>query len=395
MPADTSVKYFHSEMAGAPTLNGTAGALITVLDACLVNGFGLVAVSSLVVSSNVATATTAGHSAEVGSVVLIAGATPGALNGEKKVLSVGGGNTTLTFDATGISDQTATGTISVKLAPAGWEKSYYSGTTIAVYKSLDIAGTGCYLRVNDANARYARAIGYETMTGHSTGLRLFPTSLQLSGGVYWDKSSVANATARGWTVASDGRIVYLALRPDGDAPNTASFLAFGDLLPVSSADAWACVLCGTMTDMEGYVVYNLAWYPTADVPSGGQGVFCARSHTAAVGSVPVLKSFTTPYQASTAYQSGGGLLVYPNSADGGLYLTQHLILQDSPLMLRGLSPGLYCSPQTLPVGWMAANAEFDGEAALTGRRLRVVPYSGVGIELLLGWAWIDSTGPWR
>lgn len=395
MPADTSVKYFHSSMAGAPTLKGTAGALITVLDACLVNGFGLVAVSSLVVSSNVATATTAGHSAEVGSVVLIAGATPAGLNGEKKVLSVGGGNTTLTFDATGISDQTATGTISVKLAPAGWEKSYSSGTTIAVYKSLDITGTGCYLRVNDANARYARANGYETMTGHSTGSRPFPTSLQLSGGVYWDKSGAADATARGWTVASDGRMVYLALRPDDSYPDTSSFLCFGDLVPVSSADAWACVLCGAMADEEGYVVHNFAWYPTADTPGGSKSVFCARLHTAAVGSVAVMKGFATPYAGTTAYQSGGGLVVYPNSADGGLYLTQHLILQDSPLSLRGLSPGLYCSPQTLPVGWMAANAEFDGEGELTGRRLRVVPYSGVGVESLQGWAWIDSTGPWR
>lgn len=393
MPADTSVKYFHSEMAGAPTLNGTAGALITVLDACLVNGFGLVAVSSLVVSSGIATATTAGHSAEVGSVVLIAGATPSGLNGEKKVLSVGGGNTTVTFDATGISDQTATGTISVKLAPAGWEKAF-SGTNLAAYKSLDVAGTGCYLRVNDTNARYARAIGYETMTGISTGLRLFPTSVQLSGGVYWDKSSVANATARGWTVASDGRMVYLALRPDAGAADTANFVAFGDLVPVASADAWCCVINGAGADIVGYVTYVPDWYPSTDSDAAGP-TWLARAHGAAVGAIPARKGFAKQYLSTVGYQSGLAGMTYPNGPDGGLYLTRHNILEDSPLSLRGLSPGLYCSPQTIPVGWMAANAEFDGEGTLTGRRLRVVPYSGVGTEGLQGWALIDSTGPWR
>ena len=35
--AYTGVKYFHSELPGAPVLSGTAGSLQAVLDACLVN----------------------------------------------------------------------------------------------------------------------------------------------------------------------------------------------------------------------------------------------------------------------------------------------------------------------------------------------------------------------
>lgn len=394
MPADTTVKYFHSSMAGAPTLNGTAGALITVLDACLVNGFGLVAVSSLVVSSGIATATTAGHSAEVGSVVLIAGATPAGLNGEKKVLSVGGGNTTLTFDATGISDQTATGTISVKLAPAGWEKSYSSGTTIAVYKSLDIAGTGCYLRVNDAAARYARAIGYETMTGHSTGSRPFPTTAQLSGGVYWDKSGTADATARGWTVASDGRMVYLALRPDPSPEENSTFVAFGDLNSVKSADAWACVINGATEDLVGETASVFQWYPSSDT-SSASGTWLARAHGGAVGAIPALRGFALMNLPLAGYESGRAGMQYPNGPDGGLYLTAHNLLEEASVCLRAISPGLYCCPQTLPFQWMAANAEFDGDGALTGKRLRVVPYSGAGFDGQQAFAFLDSTGPWR
>ena len=74
--ADTNVKLIHSGMAGAPTLANVAGNLVSVLNAALVDGFGLNAVDSLVIAGGVATVTrTAGHPFDVDSVALIAGAT--------------------------------------------------------------------------------------------------------------------------------------------------------------------------------------------------------------------------------------------------------------------------------------------------------------------------------
>lgn len=46
----TAVKFFHSEMPSAPVLSGTAGSLLAILDACLVNGWGLMTATSVVVS---------------------------------------------------------------------------------------------------------------------------------------------------------------------------------------------------------------------------------------------------------------------------------------------------------------------------------------------------------
>ena len=67
----TSVKYYASTMPGAPVLSGTAGALATLLDACLVDGFGLKTVDTLVVASGVATANiSTGSAAVTGGVVL-------------------------------------------------------------------------------------------------------------------------------------------------------------------------------------------------------------------------------------------------------------------------------------------------------------------------------------
>jgi hypothetical protein len=54
-PVDTSVKHFTSAMLAAPVLNGSAGSLVNILDACLVTGFDIKAATSLVVASGVAT----------------------------------------------------------------------------------------------------------------------------------------------------------------------------------------------------------------------------------------------------------------------------------------------------------------------------------------------------
>ena len=55
--ATYSVKWFTSDMRGAPVVSGTAGTLIAMLDACLVTGFGVVTATSVTVSGGVATAT--------------------------------------------------------------------------------------------------------------------------------------------------------------------------------------------------------------------------------------------------------------------------------------------------------------------------------------------------
>lgn len=142
---DASVRYYDSTMAGAPALSGTPGALISVLDACLKDGFGTVTLNSLVVAGNVATGTVnAGHGftmvgGAVGPVITIAGATPAGLNGTWRIASVPN-STTFTFATSGIADQTATGTITAKRAPLGFSK-VFSGTNKAVYRADDVASS--------------------------------------------------------------------------------------------------------------------------------------------------------------------------------------------------------------------------------------------------------------
>lgn len=389
---DTSVKYFHSGMTGAPVMRGTAGSLLAVLDACLVNGFGLKTVDSLVVSNNVATATiNTGHSAEADVVVEISGATPAALNGQWKVTATG--ITTVSFPTTGIADQTATGTISLKLAGAGWVKEF-SGANLGAYRSPNILSTRMYLRVDDTATTVARVIGYETMSGINTGTGLFPTTAQLSGGLYWSKSNAADSTRREWMLIADDRMIYFARSNVTGVPEGYETVAFGDFLSAKSGDAYACVINGTSTNSAGTVL-SADTYPYCVSNGVSAGLYAARSYTGIGLSVALGKNF--PIIAGSALQNISGFvaggIAFPNPQDGGVYIVPHYLLEFGPNSIRGVSPGFYCSPQAFTSTVFPARETITGVTAFPNKKFKSIPLRqnpGIGTP-----CFVDITGPWR
>lgn len=152
------VKWFSFDNTNAPQLTNEWGCLIDVLDACLISGFGSQNISSLVVSNGVAKATFGtSHNFKQFQVVEVSGATQTALNGEFKILGLT--STTIEFLVSS-PDLTATGTISAKIAPLGWSKSF-SGTQKAVYQAKDKIANPYFLRVDNScdpayNTNYAK-----------------------------------------------------------------------------------------------------------------------------------------------------------------------------------------------------------------------------------------------
>ncbi|MBX9935322.1 MAG: hypothetical protein K2Y10_01885, partial [Burkholderiaceae bacterium] len=247
---DTTVKFFRDDFPGAPVLNGVAGSLIAVLDACLVTGFGLRVASSMVVTGGVATLTLPNDSKNANlldSIILIDGASVAALNGEQRVTSAT--STTLSFATTAASG-TVSGTINVRTAPAGWIK-LYAGTNKAAYKSAAVESLGALLRVDDTGTLDARVRGYEAMSDVDTGTGLFPTAAQSAGsGGYWAKSGTANATANRWDVFSDSRGIYYA--PSTYSGSNATYYGqalyfFGDAIPHKGTDVFATCLLASAT----------------------------------------------------------------------------------------------------------------------------------------------------
>jgi hypothetical protein len=380
---------FDSSQPGAPTLSGVAGALRTLLKACLVDGFGAGAVATLTVSGGIATATYAGaHPFKVGYVAQFAGATPAGLNGNKVILSATG--TSVTFAAPGVPDGAATGTITSKAAPAGWQELFAGAlANVIALKPSVVEATGCVLRVDDTEAINARVRAYEAMSDISTGVGMTPLESQAAGGLWWPKSATANATARAWILVADARGFYLAVAAAGGDRYTLLFA--GDIASLKSGDAYGYLLTGNQGDQtnassapDGCVGYSHR--------SARTGAYLVRAYTA-IGQSTAAQRLGAHHNGSAADvyagTAGYSLGAYPNGANNGL-LTGALELHAAGL--RGTLPGLLHPVQDCGTSF-ATGATVDGTDDLAGRRLLAIR-TGPPAGGTVGTVFIDTTGNW-
>ena len=391
MADSKKTKLFTSDMPGAPVLSGTAGSLIAVLDAVLVNGFGLVSVTGLAVTGGIATATVSvGHSLRVDSVGLIAGAAPAGLNGEKRILSIAGNS--FTFDATGIADQTATGTITAKVAPAGWTKAF-SGTNLAAYKITSPEGTGFYLRVDDTGATVARVRGYETMSDVNTGTGPFPTTADFAGsGLWWSKSNTADASARPWRIAADDRGFYYFPKQHTSFEHQGNY--FGDILSLKSNDPYACVLRGNVSDKSaatgGTFGDDLGM---ADSSRSYGGLYIARAANTLGGAANIYSAPVIDTTLVATHVTGAVGFAYPAPVDNGLMLTP--VVLHNTLGFRGYLPGIRYSPQVVNSAFNSGDV-VAGSGDMAGKKVTAVRMGNlISTPSQCGMVFIDHTSDWR
>ena len=393
-PVDTSVKHLHSGMAGAPTLNGVAGSMIDVLDAVLVTGCDFKNATSLAVLNGVATLSFSGsHSATVESVVLVSGVTGAlsALNGEQKVKAIGSGSVSF---ATASANGTATGTVSFKMAPAGWAK-VFSATNIGVYRSQDPAGTQMYLRVDDTGTTSCRVIGYESMTDIDTGVGPFPLAAQQAGGGFWAKSYSANSNAVRWSVIADARTALVSVAVFTSQSTSAigsNTRMFGDIVASKpGGDAFACVLGyssgSNFNSREGCI-------GTAN--SAEQAM--PRSFTG-LGSCVLHSNFSYTGINNALSGQDPTLGSFPSPIDGGLRLSKRYVSELQQQPPRGDIPGLYTVPQTDAGRFFYDRVITTGTGILAGRKLfsltPTVSNTSEWPSNVIGVMFVDITGPWR
>lgn len=401
-PVDTSVKHFLSTMSGAPTLSGTAGSLIALLDAVLVNGFDTKTLTSLTVLAGVATAAFSGsHSAIVDSVIQVAGVTGGPTgyaghNGEQKATAVSAG---VVKYATTLPDGTYTGTITIKMAPAGWTKAF-SGTNLAAYKSSDPLSAGHYLRVDDTNAQYARVVGYESMSDINTGTGSFPTTAQMSGGGYWPKSANSNSTPVAWGLAADSRMFYLSTQPgfsSGASLQIGNIRCFGEPIALRPSGD---VFCTTLNYSNNTTVNSMGDACLAATIASRMA--SPRSYTG-LGSGVLQDLFVWGSNTSGIYSGmDGSHGPFPNPADGALYmLKKRMTIGPSNSSPRAELPGLFHLPQTGVWDSIRAGDKVPGTGLMAGRSL-VALHGGSATALNTTSnssntpvVLVDATGPWR
>lgn len=383
-----SVKWYDSAMPGAPALNtASAGSLLAIFDACLVNGFGAKAITSFVVSNGVATATVpGGHTFSADMVCRVAGAT--ALNGEHRVVST---TTAAVSFATALPDQTISGGSPViDVPPAGWEKM--NGAGQAAYRSTDPASSRYWLHVDDAVGSFtvASVIGCEELTDINTRVNPFPAARQ-----YFAKYVNSGQQATAWSLYADER--FMIWMPAFSGGYRMSH-AFGDLLPANAVDQHATVLVAPTSAP--------ADFGTVDAPGNiahtttvSQNGVLARAYTGFPGPA-AMRAVSATFLGSghtgvSSGAGGAGITGYPNLSDSGLILAPIAAMEvaGGASTMRGTIPGALFVAQYL-AGAIADGAILDGTGLLAGRKLRA---SQVGSQSnnQRGALLVDITGPWR
>ncbi len=423
------IKYFDNTMPGAPQLTNAWGAMTGVLDACLVNGFNLLAVASLTSAGGVATATvSAGHLYRVGQVLVVSGAGEAEYNGEVKVLTTT--SMTFTYAIAGTPVSPATGaSIQVKVAPLGWGIAF-TGTNKRAYRSANVQSNRPYLRVDDnldpayttTYAKKAKVTMAQGMSDIDTfvGARApydpaAPTKNEIGTGSlttavdgwykwYYAKlggnsqdTAAPGAYNRPWVIIGDDRGFFIfneALDGVGLGGR-----CFTDFASYRSGDGFNTLLCAqdayiaanggpSNGDPEGYLSSD--WRARFPRTLDATGKTCLKSYLQV--SSPVTLSFTSlntnNAQAVSGYNSG---LAWPNGPDYSLVLHPVMLMEGAHL--RGKLPGMFWVHNNSPT--LSHMDTITGAAGYPGRTFMLVKaMHGSASNNFTGWLAFDITGPW-
>lgn len=380
-------KEFFSTDVGAPQVAGNSGASVTaMLTAVLINGYNSMSVTSLVGNGTTATATVATNSYTVGQCILITGATPSEMNGEKYVTAVTG----TTFSYASTTNATATGTITAKVAPLGWTQAF-STTNIIDYQQG--SGNLRYFQADVGTAQWLKGSLFETMSAANTGTNQTPSSLQSANFAVAQYTIANNATTRAWYVIGNDRSFYLFFNQDGSTgPVYNSMLFVGDYTSYKSGDLYNCLITGspsptTSSGLNGNYSLTVApYYNTA--PTTGNGVRAVLRPYTGIGSSQILSFLINSAFAGSTGGPGATGPLYPSLVDGTM-ITSPIWLGDGAT-LRGEMPGVVSPYHNMP---LSNYDTFTGAGALAGKYYRAVHsvgYSGSTV----GQVFLQRLAPW-
>lgn len=395
MALNTKVKWYTNAMAGAPSFGYatdrlTPGKAIYLLDALLVNGFGLVTLDSVVINNNVATATrSVGHGFLVGQVIEIAGATPSGLNGEWRVSAATG--TTFTFSTSGISNQTASGTITCKTPGLGWE-IVFTDTNKRVYRSQNPDSPRSYFRVDDSSGSVPLGIlnAYGYMSDIDSGTELWVPGTDGSYAI-----GIARPNHPVWFAVGDDRTIHIGSENFFTNGASVNFVihSYGDYFSLKPNDTKnelvACHMNASGSSNSG----------TSCFTSIGNVGYSAVGRYLRQLNVGVNGRFRGVAQCNAL--SGYSGLPFPSSVDNGIIVTDALIAEETGTgnyPIRGKVRGAYWVMSDQPLAASYALQFVEGVVGLEGK------LCGVGLNRSVisttsgafynGRVLFDLYGPW-
>lgn len=393
------VKWFASQMQGAPSLGDTtAGALTALLKAVLVTGFGNLTINALVwdAAEGAAKATfSGGHAYLKDSVIEVSGASPAAYNGEHRMKKVS--STEVWFELDGGNPGSAgSGTMSMKVAPLGWTLTHESGDgQVAIYRPTNVSESGnVSLRIDNtafsgwtgaANAYLAKVAMVEDVVDINTFTTIYEHRWPATGR-YSDKR---------WDLIGDPQLFYFL--PAYGASNYQHFYLFGYLKSVRPGDRYHAVIAHYPSLLATETARN--WAQGAGASNSNYGNQFLNFD------VSLYRKMARPYSQlfgsadwwlKGIFSRFGTGMNTPNGPDNGFYMsTDPIMLFETGSNLRGFMPGLIVPYGTI-AGWDRKN--FADLPAVPGKIVRFIQpcysetQSTAGLVTLVAF---DLTGPWR
>jgi hypothetical protein len=293
-----TVRVYRSTDVSAPVLSGTAGALCTVLDAVLVNGYGSQPAAGWTIAFTAASKRAYRMS------------TTGATGMYLNVDDTGGGT-------------------------GGAREAFMTG-----FQTMSALATGTG----------------QFPTGAVVNIGTAP-----AGALVARKSSTLDAVARAWTiVANESCFYFFPETNDNVSPTRTLPFMFGDIFSHATSDPYRCAIIGRNNVNDGSTLYEWFGHVHGGIGSIPGGHYIAANATGSSVSVPFGKhtdaakcaliqtsdhagagtaSASTTNRSHFGYTANNGLMPYPNPSDGGLYLAPVWVHHNN--YVRGYMKGLW------------------------------------------------------
>lgn len=228
------------------------------------------------------------------------------------------------------------------------------------------------------DARSASLRAYSTMSTIDAGTDPTPTAAQYANGAIWPKSTVAGATVRAWWLIGNERCFYLFVDVSGAGVANASPFFAGDLQTFKPGDGHHFALSVATPAWSGSGTASRVFCASSSAQSGTavgtiHGLVIGRNNAAAAGAIYVapamhkaVGSLSTPF--------GGSGFPYPSAVSGGMFYDS-IVIHEAPTGPRGVMPGVYLplhnrpfadleeipNPDGLPLGRVLVSKQFRGD----------------------------------
>lgn len=247
------MNFFRGSQLGAPALSTLGvGDLARVLDPCLGTGFTAQS-CTIVVAGGVATVSLTANTYRKGQRITIAGVSGGPtgfalLNTTSRIVTEG--TNSFTLAAAGVSNGSATGTITAQLAGLGWGTAF-TATNQRAYRAA--SGLRHYLMINDnSNTNTCIVRAFTAMSAVTTGTGPFPTAAQSDTNLRWarpDPTAFPSTTISpgstyddSWVLIGDDKRFFIGICITN--PGWRDWYGFGEFQSYKPADAYNSFIMG-------------------------------------------------------------------------------------------------------------------------------------------------------